>query len=146
VKLDVALCLPQESETVSLVRRMLTDALLTFGVTEVCVDDVALALSEACTNVIDHAADDDEYEVRLKVDGEHCTISVANTADGLDAAALSGQLPDDTSVSGRGVAIMRAVMDRVDLVSEPETGTIVQLYKQLDPVEDGPLARLLRRS
>ena len=145
MKLDVAICLPQEYETVGLIRRLVSDTLLTFGVTEACVDDVALALSEACTNVVEHAADDDEYEVRVEVEDDHCTISVANTADGVDASALTGVLPDTTSVSGRGVAIMRAVMDRVDLVSEPETGTIVQLYKQLDPTPGGPLARLLSR-
>jgi serine/threonine-protein kinase RsbW len=143
VKLDVALCLPRESETVSLIRRVISDSLRTFGVTEECVGDVALALSEACTNVVEHAAEDDEYEVRLVVDGKHASISVSNTATGVDAEALTGVLPDDTSVDGRGVAIMRAVMDRVDFVSEPERGTIVHLVKELDAVADGPLARLL---
>lgn len=143
MKLHFELCLPQESETVSLIRRVLTDALTTFGVTEACVDDVALALSEACTNVVEHAADDDEYEVHLDVDGSTCTIRVRNNADGVDAEALTGELPDSTSMRGRGVAIMHAVMDRVDVVSEPETGTMVRLIKQLDAVPGGPLSRLL---
>lgn len=145
MKLHFELCLPQESETVGLIRRVLADALLTFGVTQETVDDVALALSEACTNVVEHAADDDEYEVHLDVDGEECSIRVMNTADGVDAESLKGVLPDTTSMSGRGVAIMRAVMDRVDVVSEPETGTMVRLVKQLRADPGGPLERLLDR-
>jgi serine/threonine-protein kinase RsbW len=145
VKLHFELCLPQESETVGLIRHVLADALVTFGVTQECVDDVALALSEACTNVVEHADDDDEYEVHLDVDGAECSIRVMNTADGVDAASLEGVLPDPTSVRGRGVAIMKAVMDRVDVVSEPETGTMVRLVKQLEPVPGGPLERLLAR-
>jgi serine/threonine-protein kinase RsbW len=142
VKLDVAICLPQESETVALIRGVVTSALRTLGVTEDCVDDIRLALSEAATNVLDHVEGDDQYEVRLQVDGDVCEISVTNTGDGFDAAQLSGELPDQTSPRGRGVAIMRAVMDHVELRSEPEAGTIVHLVKTLTVDVGGPLDRL----
>lgn len=142
MKLDVAICLPQESETVALIRGVVTSSLRSFGVTEDCVDDIRLALSEACTNVLDHVDGDDEYEVRLEVDGDACIISVKNTGDGFDAGELSGELPDHTSSRGRGVAIMRAVMDHVELRSEPETGTIVRLVKALSVDAGGPLDRL----
>ena len=142
VNLDVAVCLPQEAETVALVRGVVTNALGAFGVTQECIDDIRLCLSEACTNVIDHADEHDEYEVRLHVDGDRCTISVVNPGGGFDASALSGELPDDSSPRGRGVAIMRALMDHVDFRFEPETGTIVHLVKQLEIHPDGALARL----
>src|SRR4051794_4689927 len=118
--LDLAVCLPQEAATVGLVRRVLSDALATIGVSAACIDDVRLALSEACTNVIDHAATTDDYEVRLQVRGERCEISMTNAGRGFDAAALDGVMPDETSPRGRGVAIMQAVMDHVELRSEPQ--------------------------
>lgn len=145
MNVDVAVCLPQEAETVSLIRRIVTAALTTFGVTPDCVADITLALSEACTNVLEHATADDEYEVRVEVDDHQCAISVKNTGNGFDAAALSGVMPDESSVRGRGVAIMRAVMDHVDFASEPESGTIVRLVKALDAEPEGPLARLRSR-
>lgn len=145
MKLDVAICLPQESETVALIRGVVTSALRSFGVTEECIDDIRLALSEACTNVLDHVEGDDEYEVRLEVAGDVCIISVTNTGDGFDAGQLSGELPDHSSPRGRGVAIMRAVMDQVELRSEPESGTIVRLVKGLSVDAGGPLDRLRRR-
>jgi serine/threonine-protein kinase RsbW len=142
VKLDVALCLPQEVETVALIRSVVTDTLVKLGVTTECVDDIRLALSEACTNVIAHAGVRDEYEVRLQVDNERCQIRVINTGGGFDAEALTGEMPDAGSARGRGVAIMRAVMDQVDFISEPEAGTIVHLSKALMVEPGGALDRL----
>jgi serine/threonine-protein kinase RsbW len=144
VKLDVALCLPQEVESVSLIRVVIGDALLRLGITDDCIDDIRLALSEACTNVLEHAAAEDEYEVRLHVDGDTCEISVLDTGEDLDADALDGVMPDSGSSGGRGVAIMHAVMDQVAFRSEPEVGTIVHLVKRLEVRGDAPLARLRR--
>ncbi len=145
MRLEVAVCLPHESETVAVVRTVVTHALGSFGVRPDCVDDIGLALSEACANVVIHAADDDEYEVRVQIDERRCVVSVRNTGHGFDASALRDEMPDALSPSGRGVAIMRAVMDDVAFTSEPSTGTIVRLVKDLALVADGTLARLLRR-
>jgi serine/threonine-protein kinase RsbW len=145
VLLDVAVCLPKESQTVSIIRSIVKHALGTFGVTEECIDDVCLALSEACTNVVDHAGPDDEYEVRLQVDETRCAISVSNTGEGFDADALAEVMPNPGSPRGRGVAIMRAVMDQVDFHSEPEAGTIVHLTKVLTAEPGAPLERLRRK-
>ena len=147
MKLDVALSLPQELESVALIRVVIGDALIRLGITEDCVDDIRLALSEACTNVLEHAAVEDEYEVRLQVDDETCEISVSDTGTNpVDAADLDGVMPDTASAGGRGVAIMHAVMDHVAFTSQPEIGTIVHLVKRLEVVDDGPLARLARGS
>lgn len=146
MNLEFALCLPRDAETVLLVRGVVTKALTLFGVTRECVDDIRLALSEACTNVVDHAAADDEYEVRLEVNERKCVISVTNTGNGFDATSLAGQMPDASSPRGRGVAIMQALMDRVELHSEPVRGTIVHLVKTLALDADAPIERLRRRS
>jgi serine/threonine-protein kinase RsbW len=92
--LEVAICLPQEATTIARVRSVVTSALGLFDVTPECVDAIRLALSEACTNVLEHAASDDEYEVRLEIDDDRCAISVRNAGNGFDAAALDGVMPD----------------------------------------------------
>ena len=144
MNLEFVVGLPRDAETVGIVRSVVANALRSFGVTPECVDDIRLALSEACTNVIEHAAADDEYEVRLKLDETHCAISVRNTGIGFDATALAGVMPDVSSPRGRGVAIMRAVMDRVEFGSQPEAGTIVHLIKTLSVNSSSPLAPRLR--
>ena len=142
--IDVAVCLPQEAETVALIRAVVGDTLEKFGLTPECINDIRLALSEACTNVVEHAATDDEYEVRLEVDEQRCEITVKNTGLGLDAEALSGVMPDTSSARGRGVAIMRAVMHDVSFRSDPEAGTIVHLVKEIDVLPGAPIDRLRR--
>jgi anti-sigma regulatory factor (Ser/Thr protein kinase) len=82
--------------------------------------------------------------VRLEVDETRCAISIKNTGIGFDATALAGVMPDVDSPRGRGVAIMRAVMDSVEFGSEPETGTIVHLVKTLS-VESGTALSRLRQ-
>ena len=145
MKLDVAICLPQEAETVALIRGAVTNTLSLFGIQDECIEDIRLALSEACTNVIEHAAADDEYEVRVEVDDVRCEISVKNAGDGFDFAGLNGEMPSGRSARGRGVAIMQAVMDQVRFTSEPRDGTIVHLVKELAFREGGPMDRLRRR-
>lgn len=143
--LDVALCLPHEAETVSLIRAVIASALDKLGITDDCVHDITPALSEACTNVVKHAKATDEYEVRLRVDDDQCAITVTNTGTGFDASSLRGVPPDVTSERGRGVNIMDAVMDHVHFTSEPESGSIVHLVKALDLLPDGAMARLAGR-
>lgn len=146
--IDMAVCLPQEAKTVALVRTAISNTLSLIGVDQDCVDDIALAVSEACTNVVQHAATEDEYEVAVRVDDSRCTISVKNTGGGFDAAALAGTMPDPDSPRGRGVAIMRTLMDGIDFTSTQEAGTIVNLVRNLTFRADGPLAgarRPLRR-
>jgi serine/threonine-protein kinase RsbW len=142
VLLDLAVCLPKEAETVGLIRRVVKTALGSFGVTEECIDDICLAVSEACTNVIDHAGADDEYEVRVQIDEHKCVISVKNTGEGFDATALRGVMPDPSSARGRGVAIMRTLMDEVDFTSVEAPGTIVGLARRLEIEPHSMLARL----
>jgi len=142
--IDVAICLPRESETVALVRSAVGETLRTFGVEPDCVEDIRLAVSEACTNVVDHAGTDDEYEVQVHVDQDTCVIDVRNTGSGFDAAELEGVPADPLSARGRGVAIMRAVMDNVGFHSEAESGTIVHLVRALQVRADSPIGRLRR--
>jgi serine/threonine-protein kinase RsbW len=146
MKIELALCLPRDAETVAVVRDVAIGALSELGVREHCVDDIRLALSEACTNVIDHSGTEDEYEVRLVVEDTKCEMRVIDAGGGLDFTTLQGTMPDPMSARGRGMAIMRAVVDTVNFISEPESGTMVHLVKQLELTPEGPLARLLRRS
>ena len=117
----------------------MTNTLTVFGVDDDCIDEIRLALSEACTNVVQHVEPADEYEVRLEVDDEQCAISVTNTGNGFDAVDLRGVMPGADSARGRGVAIMRSVMDHVEFRSVPEAGTVVHLVKTLTFRPDAPL-------
>jgi len=142
VELDVALSLPRDAATAAVVRAITTDALRRLGVVEECIEDIRLALSEAVTNVLDHAGSEDDYEVRLTVRDEICSIAVVDCGTGFDASSLASAMPDPFSPRGRGVAIMRAVLDGVRFETHPERGMVAHLTKRIDLVPDSPLDRL----
>lgn len=142
MEIDIALCLPRDAETVRIVRDVAVTALRRLGVTPQCADDIRLALSEACTNVIAHSEADDQYEVRLQVDQQVCQVRVVDAGRGFDVEELASVAPSPHSPRGRGVLLMRALVDSSDFRSEPEAGTIVHLVKALDLEPHGALARL----
>jgi serine/threonine-protein kinase RsbW len=142
MEINFALRLPRDASTVPLVRAMCRDAMVRLGVSRDCQGDVALAVTEACANVVIHAAGGTEdYEVRIEFTGEWCHIRVVDTGGGIDLATL-----DDVSMpvagsqeDGRGLALMRLLVDRISFESRPEDGTVVHLQKRLDLEDNSPL-------
>ena len=137
------ICLPRDSATLPVIRHIAVCALGELGVVPTAIDDVALALTEACTNVVKHSGADDEYEVHLVVSDDVCEISVVDSGRGFDASLLTRGMAPGSAEQGRGLALLSALVDGVRFESRPEVGTVVHLVKQLDIVDDGPLDRLL---
>jgi serine/threonine-protein kinase RsbW len=143
MEITFTLCLPRDGASVPVVRHLCRDALLQLGVADECVFDIELAVTEACTNVLHHAAGTDEqYEVVVHVDEDTCEIRVVDTGTGFEADEVGRVTSSNTAESGRGVFLMRALVDNLDFVSEPEQGTVVRLVKSLT-LEPGSMLKLL---
>jgi serine/threonine-protein kinase RsbW len=138
--------LPRDALTVPVVRRVLRSSMRRLGADEGCVGDLEVALTEACTNVLDHALADDEYEVIVSLDGECCAIDVIDAGRGFDAEGLGHHEADPTAEAGRGLQLIRALVDKVHFRVRPETGTIVHLEKTLAYQLDSPVPRLSERT
>ncbi len=139
--LDLSLSLPRESGSVPVVRRLAVQALTAFGVEGEDVEDVELAITEACANVIDHAADTDSYEVKVELASNECAITVLDQGSGFDAAELDGVAAPVHAETGRGLALMRALVDNVAFRSEPRAGAVVHMVKALRYDHNHPLWR-----
>lgn len=113
------------------------------GVEPECVDDMELAVTEACTNVLLHAgtADKEEYEVSVEVNEKLCEIQVTDAGEGFDTSKLSSET-DVTSETGRGIQLMKALVDRVQFLSKPQDGTIVRLIKEVQLKDNSALRSL----
>ena len=171
LEVNVSLTLPRDELTVPVARHLCDLALGELGVTARCRADVALALTEACTNVVEHSADDHPYAVNITLDERQCSIRVKGGDGDVDLARLERRASDtdhDTghggghgagsdrdgsgaagsggrldAERGRGIDIMRRLVDRVAFTAEPEDGVIVHLHKQLEFDEGHPVARQL---
>jgi serine/threonine-protein kinase RsbW len=143
--LDLSLSLPRESSSVPVVRKLSVQALAAFGVIDEDVADVELAITEACANVIDHAADTDTYEVRVELASEECSITVIDQGSGPPASAVADDVDVDAE-TGRGLALMRAMVDNVAFRSEPRAGAVVHMVKTLRYEREHPLRRPAHRA
>lgn len=143
MEIRYALRLPRDAVTVPLVRTICRDAMNRLGVTLDCQGDVALALTEACANVVQHAGgDDNDYEVQIEFTGGICHIRVVDKGQGIDlrdSARTKTILDQD---SGRGIVLMRLMVDRIAFECQPEDGTVVHLQKRLELEENALLAAL----
>jgi serine/threonine-protein kinase RsbW len=142
VEIKLTLALPRDAVSVPVVRRVLKQAMEVLGVEADCVHDIELALTEACTNVLDHADDGDEYEVSAGIDGDQCVIEVVDLGAGFDSS-LRGLADADTDAEGgRGIQLMRALVDKVEFTSRPQVGTVVHLEKALVWDDDSVIRKL----
>jgi serine/threonine-protein kinase RsbW len=145
LEVNLSLCLPTDEMSVPVVRHICQYSLTEVGVADHCLDDISVALTEACTNVLDHAAQDGEaYEVQIVIEDERCTILVRDAGGGFDFEAHANQPQADAQAeSGRGLELIRALVDNVKFVSKPQEGMIVHLEKELEFDDDHPVRKRL---
>ena len=132
MKISLALCLPRDAESVSSVRHLCRLALAKAGAAADVIADIEVAVSETCTNVLDHSDGVAEYEVRVEIDDEACeviVIDVDGSHFGLDGHGLAPA--DGEADGGRGLHLMRSLMD-VRFTFDPGKGAAVHLVKPLD--------------
>jgi serine/threonine-protein kinase RsbW len=147
MEIKMVLHLPRDAVSVPVSRQVLDSCLETLGVTPNTRADIALALSEACANVIQHAGQGEEYELRVSAKDRRCAIEVVNTGTQDAGPVLDGDTPAfldegsrgaedladvfavaDDPVSalgehGRGLKIIDAVTDNLQLTGNKRQGT-----------------------
>jgi anti-sigma regulatory factor (Ser/Thr protein kinase) len=109
-------------DSVALGRRALVDALRRRGTPQPVLDDVALAVSEACTNVVLHAYDGEpgRYTLSCEVDPEAIHVRVADDGHGL------APRPDSTGL-GLGLPLMASLAASMALSASEGGGTTVAM-------------------
>ena len=143
-RINLSFQLPRDRASIPVVRHLTHSALAEVGVQDAIRYEVELAITEACANVLDHAGSGDAYDVIVSVVGDSCEIRVVDVGRGFDYDSLVGREAKIHDESGRGIALMHALMDTVLFTSEPESGTVVHLVKGLDFDDSAPALQLLQ--
>ena len=132
MRVQVAMTLPREARSVPMVRRTVATALSSAGVTDDCVAEVEVALSEACTNVFQHAGPGASYDVVIVISDERLTMDVLDTGVGFDHVdSEPSTMAELDAEGGRGIALMRALSDRAVFDTVTGQGGSVHLMKYL---------------
>lgn len=135
MEIKMVLDLPRDVASVPVSRQVLDGCLETLGVTPDTRADIALALTEACANVVLHAGSGEEYEVQVSARKGQCIIEVVNSGRGTGGErpdlALNGDPVPTTAEHGRGLKIINAVVDNLQLTGNERQGTTVHFEKAL---------------
>ena len=94
------------------------------------VEPLVLAIAEACNNAILHAAGDD-FTLSVVVDGGRALVTISDHGAGFIPPAQPS-MPGPHAIGHRGLALMEALVDDVDVVSDA-AGTTVMLAQSFTP-------------
>lgn len=129
----VQLSLPRDARYVPLMRNVTTCLMKEMDVPADACDDVLLALSEACANVVRHAAGSHDYSVAVGISSDRCEVEVADGGPGFEQTEADVAPPDvlQEGESGRGLHLIGALVDDMEFLPV-ENGTRVLLRKRWD--------------
>jgi serine/threonine-protein kinase RsbW len=149
-----SLHLRREAASVPLARRMLLGAMESAGVDGDIAHDLAVALSEACANAVEHGAGErgDAYRVTACIDGDTCHVEVTDAGPGfpgvhpdrpsttLGAVVGAGERAPEAE-SGRGLCLIEALADHVRFANRPNRGGAVLSFDKILKWREDALAR-----
>jgi serine/threonine-protein kinase RsbW len=125
----ITLELPSSSEYVLLARLVVSCVGQVAGFEPEDVYDLKLAVTEAATNVIRHAAVD-SFQVEYRVLPRAVEITVADEGGGFDVEGLTGRPGEH---GGFGLAVIRSLVDEVILDSTTGGGTRLTMIRRGTP-------------
>jgi serine/threonine-protein kinase RsbW len=126
---DVRLTLPARPENVAVIRHVLGAFAEALRLPPELVEDMRLAVTEACTNVVRHAyhdADPGPIDVVIRPDGDRLELIVTDQGQGLGGSA-------DVTGPGLGLPLIAALADSVDLQELPTRGSRVSMSFRCRP-------------
>jgi serine/threonine-protein kinase RsbW len=126
----ISLTLPSSPEYVLLARLVVAQVGRLAGFGPEDVYDLKLAVTEAATNVIRHAAVE-SYEIEYRVLPQAVEITVIDTGGGFNVADLT-RVPDGQG--GFGLAVIRDLVDELVLDSTQGGGTRLKMIRRATPL------------
>lgn len=132
------LSIKSRTENLSSIRDFVSSSAVEAGVPPDVVENIILAVDEACTNIIKHAYKsypDGEMIIKTKSTNRRFTISITDYGKSFEPDAIPE--PDlqkyyrQKRVGGLGMYLMKTLMDDVKYVSIPGKRNEVQLSKNL---------------
>ena len=94
------------------------------------IEDLKVAVSEACTNAIKHSSDD-RFTIIYTMIENGLTIEIIDNGNGYDTSSINEPDIENLKQSGMGLFIIEALMDEVSIESQEGKGTSIKMTKYL---------------
>jgi serine/threonine-protein kinase RsbW len=123
-------------EDIELVDLVAAAALTHLGFEEEAADKVCLAIREALANAIQHGNRLEPHriaQVALAIGEEHLDIEIKDEGGGFDPENVPDPLAAENLLkpTGRGIFLMRRLVDAVDFEFDDNGATVVRLRKRI---------------
>lgn len=127
----VELRIPSKAEWVAVARLAVAAVAnrLNFSIED--IEDVKLAVAEACTNCIQHAHGSDQIEITCETESDSLTVRVRDYGHGTRPEPVASRSAEEPRVGGLGVFLIRSLMDSVEYDVHPERGTNLVMTKKV---------------
>lgn len=141
----VTLTIPAKSDFVGVVRLAVSGVATRMGFSYEDIEDLKIAVAEACTNAVHHAYSDQQGEISIccNIFSDRLEICVLDQGVSFDVASIarqSGPVSGETPLGllrerGLGLFLMKALMDRVEIIGDHGVKVILTKYIRRDGVD-----------
>ena len=137
-----SLTIPSDLRLLSLARAFVEAICQVAGLDEMQTHQVVLAADEATNNVIRHAhrtRPEAPVHIRCHMGPGRLEIVMLDEGDPFDISAVPHLNPSELRVGGRGVFLMRKLMDQLTVLPRPQAGNelrMVKLFRQEAAVQN----------
>lgn len=140
IRIDV----PALSEYVSVVRLAISGLASRVGFTIEDIEDIKIAVSEGCTNAVQHAYEHHNKVGRIfataSVKNDSLIVDIADKGEGFDVKILGTEEQIERSEQklglGLGLTFIRNLMDQVEIITSPGEGTTIRMTKAKPKLEE----------
>ena len=94
------------------------------------IEDIKVAVSEACTNAIKHSLDN-KFSVEYTIFENGLIITIIDSGKGYDVDSIDVPNLEEPKESGLGLFIIKSLMDEVEIKSNINYGTVIKMTKYL---------------
>ena len=129
---SVNLSLPCRPEYVSIARLTASFVANQMGFDIEAIEDIKLAVGEACNNAVLHSGNSPTYQLELKNMESSLIIEVKDSGKGYDKEAYKAPELDDLQENGLGLFIIKSLMDDVIIETIEGNGTKVIMSKDVE--------------
>jgi serine/threonine-protein kinase RsbW len=132
------LVIPSDPHRIAEADEFLEQTLRSHGVSDSLVTDMAIATTELVNNAIIHGNKEDQSKtvtLTITVAEKEVIIRVADQGTGFKAETVPDPLAKENLLKevGRGIFIVRSLMDEVRYEQAPDAGNVVVARKSLTP-------------
>jgi len=126
---SINMSLPSKPEYVSIARLAASFVANQMGFDIEIIEDIKLAVGEACNNAILHSGTDETYKLEFINKTDKLIIEVVDFGKGFSLENYKKPSAEDLQENGLGLFIIKSLMDTVEIETSEGSGTKIIMSK-----------------